>query len=238
MINIAVVDDQKEFLELIVDRIQFSCNGREDVRIFSYLAATTMIEEIDGGARYDVVFCDIEMDGIDGIELGKILKGKWPTMYLVYLTSYSEYAAESYIVAAFQYILKQDMAVRLPRVLEELLVKVEQEHKKYRIISSVEEKKKVMYTDMILLTKEKSSKYVEFTTTEGIVRERNTLDNILQEINCREFVLVDRGVVVNMKHIMKIKGDVLYLSNRQEIHVSRKRLQEVKRLITEYWGCI
>lgn len=238
MINVAIVDDQKEFLDLIVDRIRFASSGREDIQIFPHLSGKSMLAEIDTGVRYDAVFCDIEMEEIDGIELGRILKKKWPTLYLVYLTSYSEYAAESYIVAAFQYILKQDMAVRLPGVLTELFAKIEQEHRKYRIIGTVEEKKKVLYTDIILLTKEKSSKYVEFTTTDGVVRERNTLDTILQEINSREFVPVERGVIVNMKHIMKIKGDVLYLSNQQEIHVSRKRLQEVKRSITEYWGCI
>ncbi|MGN1156085.1 MAG: LytR/AlgR family response regulator transcription factor [Agathobacter sp.] len=238
MINIAVVDDQKEFLDLIVDRIQFACGGRKDICIFPHLSGKSMLEEIDSGIRYDVVFCDIEMDEMDGIELGRRLKQKWPTLYLVYLTSYSEYAAESYIVAAFQYILKQDMAERLPGVLEELFARIEQEHRKYRIIGSAEEKRKVMYTDMILLTKEKSSKYVEFETTEGIFRERNTLDAILQDINSREFVSVERGVVVNMRHIMKIKGDVLCLSNKKEIHISRKRLQEVKRLITEYWGCL
>ena len=238
MINIAVVDDQKEFLDLIVDRIQFACGGRKDICIFPHLSGKSMLEEIDSGIRYDVVFCDIEMDEMDGIELGRRLKQKWPTLYLVYLTSYSEYAAESYMVAAFQYILKQDMASRLPSVLEELFARIEQEHRKYRIIGNAEEKKKVMYTDMIFLTKEKGSKYVEFITTEGIVRERNTLENVLQEIHSQEFISVERSLVVNMKHIMKIKGDMLILSNQKQIQVSRRRLKEVKDAISEYWGCI
>lgn len=236
MINIAVVDDQKEFLDLLVKQIRACIDGREEVDIFAYESGKKLLDEIDKGIRYDVVFCDVEMAEMDGMELGRRLKGKWPTLYLIYLTSYAEYAAESYIVAAYQYILKKDMDIRLPNILNDLIDRIAKEHNKYRIIGSPEEK--IMYTDMIVLTKGKGSKYVEYTTTEGVARERNTLDNVLREINSNEFVFVERGTVVNMRHIMKIKGDVLYLSNHREIHVTRRRLKEVKNAIAEYWGCL
>ena len=48
-------------------------------------------------------------------------------MYIVFITSYEEYAAESYRIEAYQYILKQDLEFRLPGVAEQLIEKLQKQ---------------------------------------------------------------------------------------------------------------
>ena len=55
-------------------------------------------------------------------------------MYIVFITSYEEYAAESYRIEAYQYILKQDLEFRLPELLNSLLKSCKKQKKEFCII--------------------------------------------------------------------------------------------------------
>lgn len=235
MINIAIIDDQKEYLELIVDRIQHICKDRDDVVLFPHTSANRLLEEVEEGVRYDAVICDIEMDEMDGMELGKILKDKWPTLYLIFLTSFSQYALDGFRVSAYQYILKEEVSERLAPILLELFDKIVERHETYQIIGPTENRKKIMCADMIAITKDTNSKYINITTIDGVVRERSSLEQFLKGIDSDKFVVVNRGEAINLRHVIEIRQDVIYLSNKTYVRVSRSRLNEVKMRLMDNW---
>ena len=79
------------------------------------------------GGRYDLVISDIELPGISGLELGKRIKENNPDVYLVFLTSHSEFASESYIIEAYQYILKKDIEERLSPLIERVVHEIKKD---------------------------------------------------------------------------------------------------------------
>ena len=103
-------------------------------------------------------------------------------------------------------------------------------------MSTGTEKVKIFYRDIIYLYKSKGAKYVNYVTKKGIVRERISLEKLLKELNSRLFIPVERGYVVNMERILKIKGDTLCLEMGYEVQVSRSRLKTVKQEISRSWG--
>lgn len=235
MINIAMVDDQPEFLELLVKRMKYICKDREDVALFAHQSGLSLLEEVKQGVRYDAVICDVEMDQLDGMELGKILKEKWPGLYLIYLTSFSQYAVESYRVTAYQYILKEEMAERLEPVLLDVFEKISRRRQNYKIVGPNENRKKIMCADIIAITKDTNSKYINITTIDEVVRERASLEQFLKELNSKEFVIVNRGEAINLRHVTGIAGDTIVLSNKTHVRVSRHRLQDIKLCLTKNW---
>ena len=86
---------------------------------------------------------DIRLPGINGIELGRILRERGKDTKLLYLTSYAEYAAESYLVEASQYILKESMDRRLPDILQRMISEEIEQKKDYRIVGIKRGKKKL-----------------------------------------------------------------------------------------------
>lgn len=156
-------------------------------------------------------------------------------MYIVFITSYEEYAAESYRIEAYQYILKQDLEFRLPGVAEQLIEKLQKQKKEFCIIKDGTEQVKLLYKDILYLYKSKGAKYVNYVTTQGVVRERTSLENVLKMLNSRQFLLVERGYAVNIKQICRVSGDTIYLEKGYEVPVSKARLAEVKREINLYW---
>lgn len=121
MINIAVIDDEVRMLDMVCELIRRELAQDDTVNIIAFSNGEDFLQEIAKREQFDILLCDIEMKEIDGIALGKIVKQKCPEIYLIYLTAYSGYGAESYKVGAYQYILKEDLEQRLFRVFYPLI---------------------------------------------------------------------------------------------------------------------
>ena len=101
---IFAIDDEPLALERALRTIREAEPGAE-VRGFSLAAPALEVIEKDG-LRPDVVFSDIRMPGITGLEFAIRLKNLSPDTRVVFVTGYSEYAVESYKVRAHGYVLK------------------------------------------------------------------------------------------------------------------------------------
>ena len=73
-------------------------------------------------------------------------------------------------------------------------------------------------------------------TSEGVYRERSSIEKMLMRLNGEEFALVDRGCAINLRYVKKIKGNLIYLNNSDVIEASRSRIKDVKIKLKEYWG--
>ena len=120
MIKIAIVDDEEQTREQILRTLKENIQEQYEVEIKLYASGESFFEEIQKGESTDILFTDIQMQQLDGVELGKLVRRLCPDMYIVFITSYEEYAAESYRIEAYQYILKRDMKERLPAVLQKI----------------------------------------------------------------------------------------------------------------------
>ena len=70
-------------------------------------------------SRYDLIFLDIVMEGMDGIETARQLRARDMDCLIVFLTSSREYVWEAFPMHAFDYLVKPVEQERLDRVLEE-----------------------------------------------------------------------------------------------------------------------
>ncbi len=236
MIKIAIVDDEERILEAVKTCIENIPEMAGKAETDTFQGAELFLKQVKQGNSYDVVFSDIQMKGMDGIEFGTILRERYPRIYLIFLTSYSEYAVDSYTIDAYQYILKQQMEERIPQVLDSLIERIKRERKQYRLVTAVNDMHKLYYKDIIYIKKIKSSKYVEYVTVNGNYRERISLEQILQEMKDYSFILIERGYIVNIRYIIRMKGNIIYLKNNEEVIVSRARFKEVKASISRNWG--
>lgn len=236
MIKVAVVDDDETALEQVRACIEGIDDLPEDVEISTFCGAEEFLSKIGPDDICHVLFTDIQMNGMDGIELGAVIRERFPHIFLIFLTSFSHYAVDSYTVDAYQYILKQQMGERIPPVMRKLILKIQKERKKFRIIETANGGNKVFYQDIIYIKKVKGSKYVEYMTLNGIFRERIAIEQLMLEMNSKEFILAERGYIVNIGHIVQVKGNVIDMINGEQIVVSRGRLADVRMKINEQWG--
>lgn len=235
MIRIAIVDDDREMLEIIKRKIEKTEDLQDDICVDTYVEVNNVLEYLETNERYDIIFSDIDMKKMNGIEFGEIVRNKYLDIYFVFLTAFMEYAVQSYTINAYQYILKSEMDNRLPIVLREIVRKIQLERQNYRILKINNDIRKIFYKDIIYIKKMKSAKYVQYFTINGEFRERVTLEKIMKDISDSNFVLIERGYLVNIRHIVRMNGNTIYLNNNEEVVISRARFQEVKKTISRQW---
>ena len=234
MIKIGIVDDEKNMLELICDKICKYIHGNQ-YEITCFGSGQECIEYLKQGKLINILLCDIELNGMNGVELGKIVRKLYPEMYLIYLTSHSEFAIEGYKLDAYQYIMKDELDNRFPKILSELIRTLQNAQKKSKVVLGSSDKNVITYDEIVCIVKEKSSKYVRYKTKYTNFRERKTLGAVITELDSSEFLVVERGLIVNMKHIVRLKGNIIYLDNNEEIIISSARMKAVKKEISEFW---
>ena len=98
-----VVDDEEFVLKEIAKVVSEACG---DAEIMTFLRGEDALSAITPGELPDVVFSDIVMPGISGLEFAEELKKKSPHTRIVFTTAYREYAIEAFRIKAYGYLLK------------------------------------------------------------------------------------------------------------------------------------
>ena len=92
--------------------------AKPEAQVLSFLRAADALKAIsESGLKPDVVFSDIQMPGISGLELAVRLKTLSPSTKIVFVTGYEQYALDAFRVHAHGYLLKP---LDVDQVLEEL----------------------------------------------------------------------------------------------------------------------
>ena len=105
--KIAVCDDQSIQVDLINDYIkEWSKKSGINVYIDNFSSGESFLFEWDDYNKYDIIFLDIEMNKISGIELSNIIREKNKIVDIVFVTGIFKYALHGYKVGALQYLLK------------------------------------------------------------------------------------------------------------------------------------
>lgn len=126
MLRIAVCDDSKEILEQMKTVFENWADAPSgtDVQFFSEGDSLECAHNTD---PFDIIFLDVLMPVLNGIELARGIRQKDKRVKIVFFTSSAEYAVDSYSVKANGYLLKPLDPPKLYAVLDELAQEVKQE---------------------------------------------------------------------------------------------------------------
>lgn len=115
--NLIAVDDERLALENLISKLR-KIQPLAVIRGFQH--PQVALTEIQNGFQPDVAFLDVEMYGMNGIELALRFKKAFPKINLIFVTGFSEYASEAFALRASGYITKPVSIERLQEELENL----------------------------------------------------------------------------------------------------------------------
>ena len=119
MLRIAICDDMPEALSQIKDMILHWNSGPEQLIVHTFQDADALLSA-HAASSFDIIFLDVIMPLLNGIEAARELRQLDRNVKIVFLTTSSEYAMESYTVKANNYLLKPVISEVLHRCLDEL----------------------------------------------------------------------------------------------------------------------
>ena len=175
-----------------------------------------------------VVFLDIDMPDINGLDAAKILRKVSEDLIIVFVTAFIDYAPAGYRVSAFRYLLKQNLSEELPIVLDEvcrkltessMYIPVQTKDRTYDIAL-----KNIVYIEGTAERKVHFHLYHETSPLE-VSGRLQTYEKLLNE---KGFLRLQRSFLANMSHILKISGYQVYLSTGITLKASEKYYSSVQ----------
>jgi len=102
-----------------MDRYRVERN--QDITYAAFHSPLELLSEVERGTRLDIIFLDVLMPGQDGISAAREIRKYDTSVKIIYLTSSSEYAVDSYEVGAYFYQLKPIWQESFYRLMDSVL---------------------------------------------------------------------------------------------------------------------
>lgn len=232
--NIAICDDNKFFRDMLQDIvIKYMEEKKCEYNVDVFISGEEFINSINREyINYNLVFLDILMDKIDGIEVANILKSINENIEIVFVTITKDFVFNGYDIGVLNYILKPFDTGKIKREIDRWMDKNNKEsNDKFYITkkSGIEvlSIKDIFYFDIYnrIITVHTKSREIQFY---------DKFENIEKKVERHSFLKCHRSYLVNCKYIDKIENSYIYLVNEEKIPISRLRISKVKSQFLEY----
>ena len=219
MINCLVVDDEEHAIEVLTHHIS-QCAA------LSLITSTTDPHEalnIIAEGKIDLLFLDVHMPQISGIEVAKLVAGK---CRIILTTAYPEYALDGYDVGVDDFLLKPVSYARFLKAVqkasESIAAKkskggenVEPESDYIYIKTGI--KNNVLRIDISeIIYIESLQNYVSIHCNERKLLAYLSMREIESSLPIRKFIRVHKSFIVSLKNIIKIEGSEIELAGTEQ----------------------
>ncbi len=221
--DIAVVDDEKAIREYICGLVE---ERQPESRIEAY---ATGEELLTSGKRFDIVFLDIQMEGMNGIEAARSLREKNANLgvedtVLVFITGIKDYVFDAFDLYAFQYLLKPIDEDKFAEVLERAVR--EAAKKKERRVLFIKSRNLTLDQSEILYIESRAKKVEIHTTGAAQAIEIYAAMDELEGQLGENFYRCHRAYIVNMDCITEYDGESITLTSGDRVYLTKKKYGE------------
>lgn len=235
MIRVAIVEDSAadaKVLATLLDAGKDLCAG-ETISYTVYSDAVKFLEQ--GSATADIVFMDIEMPYMNGMDAAAEFRKHNREAILIFATRATKYAVRGYAVDAIGYLVKPIGEKAFAEVFKKAMRLHRARTRQQTLVIKVKEGIAKVATDRILYI-EAASHQLNIVTADEVYQVWGGLDKMKDQLP-GEFVACHRGYIVNLKHVDSVKKDSLCIVGKPEllIPVSRQKRAEFIEKLTGYY---
>lgn len=227
MLKIAVCDDEKNICDYIEKRItDYLARVDEDAEISVFYDSAPLLEACKISNDFDIIFLDIKMKTINGVDCAKLLRENDVNSLIVFVTSSAEYVFSGYEVKAFRYILKTDLVNAFDRIFAECLTELKKNIDKVFPLKTTSVVKNIPLNDILYF---ESNKRVLIVHTKGEDHSfYGKLDDIEDSLKNDNFIRIHQSFLVNAFKINSVSKTEVTLKNGDILPVSKSRATAVK----------
>lgn len=232
MISIAIVEDDKNERSLIKECLDYYMENKDIALSVSEFSGGL---DFMGGYKpvYDIVLMDIEMPGMNGIDLARALRKIDKSVILIFVTNLAQYAVQGYEVEALDFILKPINKFSFALKLDRAIARTTKRKDDVFQIKSGGETLSVQTASVKYV--EVSAHYVVYHTTDGDFTEYNTLKEVEKKINKDFFARCNRCYLVNLRYVGSVKKDTVFIG-KDELIISRPQKKAFLSAFSEFLG--
>lgn len=229
MINIAIVEDMKKWADDIKAETE-TFLAEKSCQIDIYDCAETFLNI---RKDYRIVFMDIELKEMNGLEAAKQYKKQYPETLMILVTCHLEYSMEGYKVNAFRYLDKGNLKDNIREALEHAVLRLQRyERVRFRIVN--EDVLALECRDILYI--ETYGRNVRIHTNGGDYISCEKISELAEQLESRGFFRCHKSYLVNFDWVDEIvrdefrrEGRKLLMKNGEKVDIAYKKINETRK---------
>ena len=230
MIYIAICDDEKHMSAHIRSCVSdfFRKKNREiSLRMFS-----SGEELLSYNGQIDILFLDIQMKGMDGMETARKLRADQFRGFLVFITVLKEMVFQSFEVQAYDYLVKPVDKKQFEKTMERLYASMQNAREDSLLVQKGYEGR-IIPKDEIVFCEVIDRKIYLNLASGDVVDYYERIENLEAKLD-KHFYRCHRSYLINLKHLKGYKNGTACMDNGKKIPVSRLRSKEFSGVVLQY----
>ena len=234
MYHIAIVEDEPEFsMQLQQYLKQYQRENNVECKISVFGDGAEILK--DYKAKYDAIFMDIEMPGVNGMDAAEKIREMDEEVVIMFITNMAQYALLGYSVGALDFVMKPvnyyTFAMKVRRVLKRIQ---KRESWQNTIVLNLPDGLKKIDTKQIYFV-EIQNRLLHYHTTEGEYVLKGTMQGAEQMLETDTFVKCNHWYLVNLRHVKEVRKNIAVVG-QYELEISRRNKSAFMQALTEYLG--
>ena len=227
-LRVAICDDNGTFARALRERLSdYCCRFDIDCDCEIYTSPTELSKA--DLSTLQILFLDVDMPQMTGIDVAHQLRETLPDLLIIYVTAWIKYAPYGYQVAAFRYLLKQNLDQEFTPCMDAVMEKLHLNTDEIALTGK--EGTFSMAISHILYFEGASGRRFYLHTAgnqKSVVECVGKLTELEKEIDSKGFLRIQRSFLINMQHIKQIHNYEVLLSSGEALKVSKPLFNQVK----------
>ena len=227
-VRVAICDDEKS-MQIMLIRLLNEYKTSRDIDIF--------IDRFDNGydllrsaKEYELIFMDYQMEGIDGIETSRLIRGTNKDCCIIFVSAYPEAAVDTYEVGTFRFIVKPINKEKLFKAIDDYLKSIDYDN--LLILRTNDGTWKIKMSDIIYA--EAKVKHTIIRTTKRTFEIHINLKKVQDRLPPEKFIRCHRAYVVGFAHIQSHTNNEIVFDNNERAQIGKAYTARFKAAFQNY----
>ncbi len=230
MLKIAICEDDPKALSLCRSHIErFERESGEVCAVSAFSDAVQFLDAFRAG-MFDLIFMDIQMPVLNGVEAAKRLRRTDPSVSLVFVTDLKNRMADGYAVEAMDFIVKPMNYLKFSVVMKRAAKRLSRP-KSEVFLQSGGDLFRVAVDEILYVEVDRNRCF--YHTENGVIEIWSSLKKEEERLKDDPFVKANSCYLVNLAHIKSISGDAVQVGG-ESLAISRSKRRELMEAFTAY----
>lgn len=223
--NIAICDDEQEYIDDVENHLNlyFSEHGIS----FDLFTFNNSADILNCKTKFDIAFLDIEIDNVNGIEIGKQLKKRYPDIVLIFVTAYNHYLDKAMDLGITRFFEKPIKSERFYEGLKRAIALVDNTEVKIYLKNDDCGFEKVYCRDIVCV--EIFGRKTKVTTKDKTYFSKDNINVWHDKLNKSYFDYPHKSFIINTNYITYFNRDYVILNDCYNVPIAYSKRGEFKK---------
>ncbi len=230
----AIVDDENTSAEYLKSLLKKALTERGLNTAFDlFPSGESFLSMLNEHYHFDMIFMDIEMPGLNGIEVSRRINALSPEALIIFVSSRGELVFDTFSVHPFRFLPKDQLEKRIPELCDALSTELHRRNDSvFRFSDATGDIYSFSMQNIVYI--EARNKDCRIVTTDGDSLVHLRLMDLEEQLPEDMFLKIHRSYLVNAAYILLIEKKTVSLTTKEELPLARNRADEVRDAFLKY----